>query len=385
VKILLADSDVLTSGAIRRLLESAGHTVDLARTGEEAARALALRPQVLILDLALRGRAPLELLRAIRTAERCEHLYVLVTSSRGGTAELASAFAAGADDFAKKPIVREEILARIDGALRLRAAVTKLSSPAEPFASLDVWSSFPRLVQEAISATMDVELSVRRIGLRPEREERLRASAPAALVSLSLPVGPSELRMAIVGLDVGLPTAGIPARSPIQKGRALRVVVDAATAAAAAIEHHALAEDVMFSNRRVRTATASELPAVFACAPLLRRFALEGEGQDHAVQLIVLAAVAASESACMLASNLREGMMVARDVRNASGAVLLPAGARVTHASATRIASAVGPAAFVEVSLDPALEEPPPQSYRRAAESEPEPEPEHDGHEREAA
>jgi DNA-binding response OmpR family regulator len=353
VKILLAESDLSSSGATRRLLEAAGHAVDVARTGEEAAQALARRPQVLILDVALRGRAPLDILRAIRAAERCEHLYVLVVSSRAGAAgaaDLAGAFAAGADDFARKPLAREELLARIEGAARLRTAVTKLSSPAEPFASLELWSSFPRLVQEAVSATLQVPLAVRR--LRSFREERLRASAPVALGSLAQPVGASELRLAIVGLNVGGPAVAA-ARGPTPRERAARVILDAAAAATAEIAREALADDVPLVGRPARALAASELPAVFACAPLLRKFELEG--LDNGVQLVVFAAVAASESVCILASNLREGMMVARDVRNASGAVLVPAGARLTHASATRMASAVGPSAFVEVSLEPGL------------------------------
>jgi hypothetical protein len=287
----------------------------------------------------------------VRAAERSEHLYIIVTSSRGAAFEIEAAYGAGADDFALKPMMREELLARIHGATRLRAAVAKLASPAEPIASLEAWSSFPRIARSALSAAMGINFRILRADQLRERDERPRASSQAALVSLSLPNTASELRAAIVGNRPTLEALGAATRQVAHRGRSWNVVTTAAAVTSEAVERHAREEDVHFTASTPRTLLVSELPAVFACAPMFRRFALVGTAAGRPVCLVVLAAVAATETACLPASSLQAGMVVAYEIRNAAGGVLLPAGTRLTQTTAARIETAIGPHAFVEVSL----------------------------------
>lgn len=117
MRILLVDDEESIRVALEFLLKRAGHQVTLARTGEEAMKALAReRFDLLILDLVLPGLdgfAVLERVKALPQRPR-----VLVLTARGREADRAKALALGAEAFMLKPFSTQELLAVVERGVR---------------------------------------------------------------------------------------------------------------------------------------------------------------------------------------------------------------------------------------------------------------------------
>jgi hypothetical protein len=73
-----------------------------------------------------------------------------------------------------------------------------------------------------------------------------------------------------------------------------------------------------------------------------------GEG---AASIAIVGEVHTTQPVRIAAAKLNEGMVVTRDLRNAAGAVLLPAGTRLTSSMAERLVKSLGEGFIVEVAL----------------------------------
>ena len=115
-RILLVDDEVSIQRAVAPLLRSRGYEVDVAGTGADALKIIALRPpDLIVLDLGLPGLEGTEVCRRVRADSTVP---IIVLSARGGEADKVSALDLGADDYVTKPFSPEELLARIRVALR---------------------------------------------------------------------------------------------------------------------------------------------------------------------------------------------------------------------------------------------------------------------------
>lgn len=118
--VLLVEDDAGLAAQLRRALEAAGFTVDLAADGEEAAfRGEEGRYAACVLDLGLPRRDGLAVLTAWRAAGVATP--VLILTARDTFADKVAGFRAGADDYVQKPFRMEEIILRLR-ALTRRAA-----------------------------------------------------------------------------------------------------------------------------------------------------------------------------------------------------------------------------------------------------------------------
>jgi len=115
-KILIVDDSALTRRNLRQILESAGCDVLEADDGLAALERYSLdRPQVVFLDLVMRGMYGLEVLQKIRELEPAARIVVVSADIQTSSHDLAAA--AGATAFINKPFDRVEILAALDTAL----------------------------------------------------------------------------------------------------------------------------------------------------------------------------------------------------------------------------------------------------------------------------
>lgn len=115
-RILLVDDEPPIQRALAPLLRSRGYEIEIASTGGEALRAVALRPpDLIVLDLGLPDLEGTEVCRRVRTTSK---LPIIVLTARGADADKVSALDLGADDYVTKPFSPEELLARIRVALR---------------------------------------------------------------------------------------------------------------------------------------------------------------------------------------------------------------------------------------------------------------------------
>jgi response regulator RpfG family c-di-GMP phosphodiesterase len=122
-RILIADGESTVGTLCRNNLEGDGVTVDLVSDGDAAWNAITrTNYDVVLLDMVLRGKSSLEILKAINQAPTNVHPRVVVMSGAGGMEEMAQMLFHGADDYLLKPFSMMQLQARIKAALRLREA-----------------------------------------------------------------------------------------------------------------------------------------------------------------------------------------------------------------------------------------------------------------------
>ncbi|MDB5444425.1 MAG: hypothetical protein JWP86_994 [Phenylobacterium sp.] len=117
MRLLIAEDDPMLGDGLRRALQRAGYTVDLAVTGEEAMAATRAQDYALILlDLGLPNISGMEALKALRG--RRDPTPVIIVTARDRPEQKVEGLDAGADDYVVKPFDLDELLARIRAQIR---------------------------------------------------------------------------------------------------------------------------------------------------------------------------------------------------------------------------------------------------------------------------
>ncbi len=115
--VLLIEDDAAIVSGLELNLSLEGYTVVSASDGETGFRVACERePDLVVLDIMLPGMNGLEVLRRLR--ERNPETPVLILSARGEEADRVLGLQLGADDYMSKPFSVNELLARINAALR---------------------------------------------------------------------------------------------------------------------------------------------------------------------------------------------------------------------------------------------------------------------------
>jgi two-component system, chemotaxis family, chemotaxis protein CheY len=115
-KVLIVDDSALTRRSLRQILETAGYEVLEAENGLQALERYFLdKPDVVMLDLVMRGMYGLDVLQKIRELD--PRARIIVVSADIQTSSQAMAGEAGAAGFINKPFDRTDILSALDTAL----------------------------------------------------------------------------------------------------------------------------------------------------------------------------------------------------------------------------------------------------------------------------
>ena len=127
---LAVDDDPQTLRFVRDALSNAGYTVTVTGDPEQVGRLVEEdRPHLVLLDLMLPGVDGIELMESV---PELADLPVIFLSAYGRDQVIARALEAGAEDYMVKPFSPTELVARVQTALRRRAAA-ELSEPPEPY------------------------------------------------------------------------------------------------------------------------------------------------------------------------------------------------------------------------------------------------------------
>ena len=123
VSVLVADDDEVVRRVVAAVLARAGYVVLSASSGEEALDlARSHRPQAIVLDIEMPELDGYEVTRRLREDERTSAIPVLLLTARAGGGDVADGFAAGSDDYLRKPFSGQELQARV-GALITRSSL----------------------------------------------------------------------------------------------------------------------------------------------------------------------------------------------------------------------------------------------------------------------
>ena len=127
LRILLVEDEESLLAMLRYNFEAAGHVVDTATDGEEAALlAEEGRHDIIILDWMLPGVSGIELCRRFRQREETRDIPIIMLTARGEESDRVRGLQTGADDYVVKPFSVPELMARVQALMR-RAAPQKVA------------------------------------------------------------------------------------------------------------------------------------------------------------------------------------------------------------------------------------------------------------------
>jgi CheY-like chemotaxis protein len=133
LSILLVDDDPALVTLYGRTFSHVGHTVHTAADGEEGyAKARALRPDVIVSDIAMPRKNGWDLLAAVRNDPRLAETPFLLLSCHGDFLRGLSRVSAGADDYIEKGIRAGALKERLEAAVASRARLTTWTDAPPP-------------------------------------------------------------------------------------------------------------------------------------------------------------------------------------------------------------------------------------------------------------
>lgn len=133
-QVLVVDDDPAMLRLIGKWLEAAGYHVLRAGDSQTAIELItAERPSILVADSEMPHLGGSELCRWVRGQHLPTYLYTILLAVRGDSEEMREFLDAGADDFVRKPVDRNELLAR----LRSGSRVTMLERQLNQIANTD--------------------------------------------------------------------------------------------------------------------------------------------------------------------------------------------------------------------------------------------------------
>jgi CheY-like chemotaxis protein len=133
LRVLVVDDDQDTIDSLAMLLRHWGHDVQVSRGGEAALRqAEILRPQLLLVDLAMPGMDGLQFARHLRSLPAFSKTPLIAVTGLSDPTHRQHAAEAGFDDFVVKPYTMTrllEVLARVQLSVSL---ATEAGAPETP-------------------------------------------------------------------------------------------------------------------------------------------------------------------------------------------------------------------------------------------------------------
>lgn len=168
-RVLVVDDEPSTLKLLEYVLTKAGFEVHLATNGAEGLEAVErVLPHVVVADVVMPEVDGLEMCRRIRQMPGFELVPFVFLSARSQIQDRVEGLETGADDYIAKPFDREELLARIEAALR-RAEAWHRAAGTDALTHLFTRGAFERRLEEELY-----------------RERRYGVSATVALVAIDL-------------------------------------------------------------------------------------------------------------------------------------------------------------------------------------------------------
>ena len=147
--ILVVDDDPDIARFVEVNLRSAGYDVSVASDGEEAlARASALRPDLVLLDVMMPRIDGFEVAQRLRRNPQTANTSIIMLTAKALSTDKVLGLTAGADDYIIKPFDPIELLARVKGTLRRAKEMRNLSPLTGLPGNIRIQEEIERMVRE---------------------------------------------------------------------------------------------------------------------------------------------------------------------------------------------------------------------------------------------
>jgi diguanylate cyclase (GGDEF)-like protein len=147
--VLVVDDDPDVARFVEVNLRSAGYDVTVASDGEEAlARALEIRPDLILLDVMMPKLDGFEVAQRLRRDPRTSSSSIIMLTAKALSADKVLGLSSGADDYIIKPFDPVELLARVKGTLRRAREMRALSPLTGLPGNIRIQEEIRRLVME---------------------------------------------------------------------------------------------------------------------------------------------------------------------------------------------------------------------------------------------
>jgi twitching motility two-component system response regulator PilH len=117
--ILVVDDSPTMMSATSKILITAGHDVIQAMNGDEGiAKAASEKPDLILMDVVMPGINGFQATRKITTTPETKHIPVIILTTKDQETDKVWAIRQGAKDYIVKPPSKEELLSKINSALK---------------------------------------------------------------------------------------------------------------------------------------------------------------------------------------------------------------------------------------------------------------------------
>jgi DNA-binding response OmpR family regulator len=113
-KVLLVDDQNTVLMMERMMLKDAGYDIVTARNGPEAIeKALAERPDLILLDVVMPGMDGFEVCRSLRSHDDMKLVPIIMCTTRGESTNVQTGYDAGCNEYVTKPFNSVQLLERL--------------------------------------------------------------------------------------------------------------------------------------------------------------------------------------------------------------------------------------------------------------------------------
>ncbi|MES0327742.1 MAG: response regulator [Gammaproteobacteria bacterium] len=117
-RILVVDDSPTLLAGTTKILESAGHEVIPAVSGEEGiAMSIVKKPDLIVMDVVMPGISGFQATRTISTDPKTKHIPIIMLTTKDQETDKVWAKRQGAKDYVVKPPEKKDLLSKIDALL----------------------------------------------------------------------------------------------------------------------------------------------------------------------------------------------------------------------------------------------------------------------------
>jgi CheY-like chemotaxis protein len=333
-KVLIAEDDPMQARIVQQSLTKAGATVEIVADGKAARDRLARGGfDAFVTDWMMPELDGIELARELKTAPN-RPVVILVTALNAPGAR-GHALQAGADEFLTKPLAASALVDAIVRCLTRRpqqGTVEVASTPAatfdHPVAQTPAWKNLPQEIRKVAGGFLGVPVDLAP-GRKPTDRPELRGILPLVDVEHLLELHVRVEASMVAGVELARVMLGDP--PPDDEVTLQDLVSEVANVVAGGIKTAFVADGFPFT---LGLTSRVDLPP-------LEDYAITELATLRAdkVELAFAIGIRPRNAVALPVSKLQEGMILADNIRNERGAMVLPLGTRLTVTVATRLQS----------------------------------------------